>query len=61
MQLGLPEIAIIAVVVILLFGIGRIGKVGGELGKGIREFRTAIREDETKAEGAKEAQSNQSA
>ncbi|MCL5995236.1 MAG: twin-arginine translocase TatA/TatE family subunit [Chloroflexi bacterium] len=61
MQLGLPEIAIIAVVIILLFGIGRIGKVGGELGKGIREFRTAIREDETRAGGAKEAQSNQSA
>lgn len=45
MQLGVPELLIIAVIVILLFGVGRIGKMGGELGKGIREFRTAVKED----------------
>ncbi len=45
-NIGLPEILIIALVVFLLFGVGRIGKVGGELGRGIREFRTALREDE---------------
>jgi sec-independent protein translocase protein TatA len=46
MQFGLPEILIIAVLVILLFGVGRIGKVGGELGRGIREFRSAIKDGE---------------
>jgi sec-independent protein translocase protein TatA len=45
-NIGVPEILIVAVVVLLLFGVGRIGKVGGELGKGIREFRTALREDD---------------
>jgi sec-independent protein translocase protein TatA len=45
-NLGLPEILIIAVIVILLFGVGRIGKIGGELGKGIREFRNAVKEGE---------------
>jgi sec-independent protein translocase protein TatA len=45
-NLGLPEILIIAVIVILLFGVGRIGKIGGELGKGIREFRSAVKEGE---------------
>ena len=48
LQLGLPEILIIAVIVILLFGVGRIGKIGGELGKGIKEFRSAVKEEENK-------------
>ncbi len=51
-NLGLPEILIIAVIVILLFGVGRIGKIGGELGKGIREFRNAMKEGEEKPEEA---------
>lgn len=36
---GLPELLIILVVVLLLFGPGRIAKIAGELGKGIRSFR----------------------
>ena len=52
-NLGLPEILIIAVIVILLFGVGRIGKIGGELGKGIREFRSAMKEDEKPEDAAK--------
>ena len=47
MDIGLPEVLIIAILVILLFGVGRIGKVGGELGRGIREFRSALREGES--------------
>jgi sec-independent protein translocase protein TatA len=56
MDLGVPELIIIAVLIILLFGVGRIGKVGGELGKGIREFRTAIREDDPANTAKKEAE-----
>ena len=47
--IGAPEIIIILVVVILLFGVGRIGKIGGELGKSIREFRKGLEGDEKKA------------
>jgi sec-independent protein translocase protein TatA len=39
---GLPELLIILVIVILLFGPGRIGKVSGELGKGIRAFKDGL-------------------
>jgi sec-independent protein translocase protein TatA len=46
-NLGAPELLIVLLIVIVLFGVGRIGKVGGELGKGIREFRTGLRGDET--------------
>jgi sec-independent protein translocase protein TatA len=49
---GLPELLIILVIDILLFGPGRIGKVAGELGKGIRSFREGLtgKEDETEEE-----------
>lgn len=51
--LGGPELFIILIIVILLFGVGRLSRIGGELGKGIREFREGLQgedEPETKAE-----------
>ncbi len=44
--LGAPEIILILVIVLLLFGVGRIGKIGGELGKGINSFREGLKGDE---------------
>jgi len=41
-HLGTTELIIILVIIILLFGVGRIGKIAGELGKGVREFRSGI-------------------
>jgi sec-independent protein translocase protein TatA len=45
-SLGLPELLIILAVVLLVFGVGRISKVGSELGKGISAFREGVREGE---------------
>jgi sec-independent protein translocase protein TatA len=42
-QLGAPELIIILVIILLLFGVGRLGKVGGELGSGIRAFREGLK------------------
>ena len=42
-MLGTPELVIILVIVIVLFGAGRIGKIAGELGKGIHEFQNGIK------------------
>jgi sec-independent protein translocase protein TatA len=39
---GVPELIIILVIIVILFGPGRIGKVAGELGKGIRSFRDGL-------------------
>lgn len=40
--LGPTELIIIAVIIVILFGVGRISKIGGELGSGIREFRKGL-------------------
>jgi sec-independent protein translocase protein TatA len=44
--IGAPELLLILVIVVLLFGVGRIGKLGGELGKGIKSFRDGLKGDE---------------
>ena len=44
--LGVPELLIIAFIVVLVFGVGRLPEVGGALGKGIREFRKSASEDQ---------------
>lgn len=41
-DLGAPELIIVLIIILLLFGPGRIGKVAGEVGKGIRNFRDGL-------------------
>lgn len=49
LRFGPTELIIILVIVILLFGVGRIGKIAGELGSGIKAFRKGLQsEDEEK-------------
>ena len=40
-SLGGPELLIIAVVVLIVFGAGRLPNVLGQLGKGVRDFRAS--------------------
>ena len=50
-RFGVPELLIVLVIIILLFGIGRISRISGELGKGIRSFKQGLKgEDETEEE-----------
>jgi sec-independent protein translocase protein TatA len=61
-SLGWFELLIILAVVILIFGPGRIGKVAGELGEGIRNFRQGISGDgEEAGEEAESEESSESA
>ena len=50
MSLGPTELIIVLVIVIVLFGVGRIGKIAGELGSGIRAFKDGLRGDEEDGE-----------
>jgi sec-independent protein translocase protein TatA len=52
-MIGLPKGAewiVILVIVILLFGPGRIGKIAGELGRSIKNFREGLGTKEDQAE-----------
>ena len=57
-RFGPLELGIILAIVILIFGIGRVGKIGGELGTAIRNFREGLGankdKDETKEEEKKD-------
>jgi sec-independent protein translocase protein TatA len=50
LRFGTPELIILLVIVLLLFGVGRIGKIAGEMGKGIREFRSGLSGDKKEVE-----------
>lgn len=41
-SLGLPELLIILIIVAVVFGVGKLGDIGGALGRGIREFRQEV-------------------
>ncbi len=42
---GIPELLLVLVVAVLIFGPGRIGKLGTELGKAIRGFKSEVKPD----------------
>ena len=59
--LGLPEILIIVVVILLIFGARRLPEIGTSMGKGIRTFKTALMGEEEKQEAEKQATANSKA
>lgn len=58
MNLGVPELLIILVIVVLLFGASRITGVASALGGSIKAFRQSVRDDEPAAD-AKKAETNE--
>ena len=47
-SLGLPELLILLAIVVLIFGVNKLPKLGKGLGEGIRNFRNSVRtEDKT--------------
>jgi sec-independent protein translocase protein TatA len=43
-KLGLPELAVIAVIALLIFGPKKLGELGKGLGEGIRNFKSSMNE-----------------
>jgi sec-independent protein translocase protein TatA len=55
-SIGLPELLIVLVIIIIIFGVGKLPEIGGALGKGIREFRRAQQGLSLEEEGSKEGE-----
>lgn len=51
--LGTQELIIILVLVMIIFGAGKLPQVGGALGKGLRNFKQGMKESEEEQEEAK--------
>jgi len=52
--IGLPELLLILVIVLIIFGAGKLPQLGRGIGEGIRNFRTALKgNDEPKGGGSK--------
>ncbi len=45
-NLGPPELIIILVIILVIFGAGKLPEIGGALGKGVKEFKEATKEIE---------------
>lgn len=48
-RIGLPELLIILVIVILIFGANRLPELGRGIGKGIKNFKEGVKDDEQKS------------
>ena len=44
-RIGPLEIIIVLVIILIIFGVGRLPEVGGGIGKGLREFRSGLKGD----------------
>ncbi|MGQ9500630.1 MAG: twin-arginine translocase TatA/TatE family subunit [Anaerolineae bacterium] len=54
-RMGPFELIIILVIVIIIFGVGRLPEIGGAVGKAIREFRQSTAEPVKKEESKESA------
>ena len=59
--LSLPHLIILALVVLVLFGRGRISEMMGDFGKGIKSFKTGMSEETDRPVSAPPAQLQQAA
>jgi len=44
--IGMPELLVILVIILIIFGAGKLPEIGGAIGKGIKNFKKATRETE---------------
>ena len=59
--LGWPELTIILVILLVLFGASRVPEIGRALGKGIKEFRGSVSDVKDEIEGKNEEKEKEKA
>jgi sec-independent protein translocase protein TatA len=42
--IGMPELIIILIIILIIFGAGKLPEIGSGIGKGIKNFRSATKE-----------------
>ncbi len=47
--IGVPELLIILVIVVIIFGVGKLPEIGSALGKGIKNFKKSVSGDSDSA------------
>jgi sec-independent protein translocase protein TatA len=52
--LGMPELIIILVIIVIIFGAGKLPEIGSGLGKGIKNFKKATKDEEKEKIGDKQ-------
>jgi sec-independent protein translocase protein TatA len=52
MPLGPWELGIILLIIVIIFGVGRLPEIGGALGRGIKEFKTSTKDEELADDGS---------
>jgi len=55
-SIGVPELLLILLIVIVIFGASKLPQLGRGLGEGIKNFRNALRGEEKKEEDVKREQ-----
>ena len=58
--IGMPELLIILVIILIIFGVGKLPEIGSALGKGIKNFKKSVNESNeiTNKETKKEEEKN---
>lgn len=59
--IGIPELLIVLVIVLVIFGAGKLPQIGGNIGKAIKNFKSGVKEDEVDADKSKEQIENHKA
>jgi sec-independent protein translocase protein TatA len=44
--IGMPELIVILVIVLIIFGAGKLPEIGGAIGKGIKNFKKSVRDQD---------------
>ena len=52
--LGMPELVVILVIIVIIFGAGKLPEIGSGIGKGIKNFKEATKNEENEIEDKKE-------
>ncbi len=61
MGIGFPELMIILVIIMIIFGAGKLPEIGSAFGRSIKNFKTSMKEAQEEEEGAQVEEGQQAA